>query len=92
MRSVFVGTKKSAAVLSGRAGWNALEALDKVKKLTGMLPICANCKKIRNDQGYWEQIEAYISEHSAVEFTHGLCPECATKLYPEIDYGKFEEK
>ena len=68
------------------------EALDKVKKLTGMLPICANCKKIRNDQGYWEQIEAYISEHSAVEFTHGLCPECATKLYPEIDYGKFEEK
>jgi two-component system CheB/CheR fusion protein len=68
------------------------EALSKVKKLAGMLPICASCKKIRNDEGYWQQIEAYISEHSQTEFTHGLCPECATKLYPGIDYGQFEEK
>jgi two-component system CheB/CheR fusion protein len=68
------------------------EALSKAKKLAGMLPICANCKKIRNDEGYWEQIEAYIRDHSEAEFTHGLCPECAAKLYPEIDYGKLKEE
>ncbi len=68
------------------------EALSKVKKLAGMLPICANCKKIRNDEGYWEQIEAYIRERSEAEFSHGLCPECATKLYPGIDYSQFKEK
>jgi len=59
-------------------------ALAKVKTLSGMLPICASCKKIRNDEGYWSQIEAYISEHSQVIFSHGLCPECARKLYPDI--------
>jgi two-component system CheB/CheR fusion protein len=69
-----------------------MEALSKVKKLAGMLPICANCKKIRNDEGYWEQIEAYIRDHSEAEFSHGLCPECATKLYPGIDYSQFKEK
>ncbi len=58
------------------------EALAQVKKLSGMLPICASCKKIRNDEGYWEQIEAYIRDHSEVEFSHGLCPECAKRLYP----------
>jgi len=59
-------------------------ALAKVKTLSGMLPICASGKKIRNDEGYWSQIEAYISEHSQVIFSHGLCPECAHKLYPDI--------
>lgn len=68
------------------------EALSKVKKLAGMLPICSSCKKIRNDEGYWEQIEAYVRGHSEAEFTHGLCPDCATKLYPGIDYSKFKEK
>jgi PAS domain S-box-containing protein len=57
-------------------------ALSKVKLLSGFLPICAHCKKIRNDKGYWQQIEAYIHEHSEAEFSHGLCPECAKKLYP----------
>lgn len=60
------------------------EALKKVKKLRGFLPICASCKKIRDDQGYWEQIEKYITEHSEAEFSHGICPECAQKLYPEF--------
>lgn len=69
-----------------------MEALSKVKKLAGMLPICASCKKIRNDKGYWEQIEAYISDRSEAEFSHGICPECATKLYPGIDYSQFKEK
>lgn len=58
------------------------EALAKVKLLSGLLPICASCKKIRDDNGYWNQIESYIRDHSEAEFSHGLCPECAEKLYP----------
>ena len=58
-------------------------ALVKVKTLSGLLPICASCKKIKDDQGYWKQIESYIREHSEAEFTHGVCPECAKKLYPQ---------
>ncbi len=59
-------------------------ALVEVKALSGMLPICASCKKIRDDQGYWNEIADYISEHSEAEFTHGICPNCAKKLYPNI--------
>jgi len=59
------------------------EALAQVKTLQGLLPICASCKKVRDDRGYWNQIETYIGDHSEAEFTHGLCPECAKKLYPE---------
>jgi len=57
--------------------------LAKVKTLSGMLPICASCKKVRDDKGYWNQIEAYVSEHSEAEFSHGLCPDCMEKLYPD---------
>ncbi len=60
------------------------KTLEEVETLSGFLPICASCKKIRDDQGYWNQIEAYISEHSEAEFSHGICPECAEKLYPDI--------
>ena len=59
------------------------EALDRVNLLDGLLPICSSCKKIRDDKGYWNQIETYIREHSTAEFSHGICPECAKKLYPE---------
>ncbi|MCD4706991.1 MAG: tetratricopeptide repeat protein [Candidatus Sabulitectum sp.] len=59
-------------------------ALNEVKHLSGLLPICASCKKIRDDSGYWKKIELYISERSDAQFTHGLCPECMRKLYPEI--------
>ena len=59
-------------------------ALTEIKTLRGILPICSSCKKIRNDKGYWEQIECYISEHSDAEFSHGLCQECAKKLYPDM--------
>lgn len=55
-----------------------------VKTLSGLLPICSSCKKIRDDKGYWKRIESYISEHSDTEFTHSICPECAAKLYPEF--------
>lgn len=60
------------------------EALSKVKQLSGLIPICANCKKIRDDKGYWNQIEAYISKHSEADFSHGICPDCTHKLYPEF--------
>jgi ligand-binding sensor domain-containing protein len=62
------------------------EALANVKTLSGLLPICANCKKIRNDKGYWDQIEGYIQKHSDAQFTHGICPECAEKLYGDVFY------
>ena len=60
-------------------------ALYEVKKLSGLLPICASCKNIRDDKGYWKKIEAYIHEHSGAEFSHSICPECAKKLYPDLD-------
>ncbi len=60
------------------------QALAKVKKLSGLLPICASCKKIRDDRGYWNQIESYIREHSEADFTHSLCPECVEKMYPHL--------
>ncbi len=63
---------------------NLQEALGKIKTLSGFLPICASCKKIRDDKGYWNQIEAYIRDHSDAEFSHGICPDCADKLYPEL--------
>jgi len=59
-------------------------SLNKVKLLSGFLPICASCKKIRDDQGYWKQIESYIRDHSEAEFSHGICPDCARKLYPDF--------
>lgn len=60
------------------------DALLKIKKLSGLLPICASCKNIRDDKGYWKQIEAYITENSEAEFSHSLCPECAKKIYPQL--------
>lgn len=62
------------------------KAMAEIKTLTGMLPICAACKKIRDDQGYWNQIESYISEHSDAAFSHSICPACARKLYPELEH------
>jgi PAS domain S-box-containing protein len=59
------------------------DALDRIRTLRGLIPICVSCKKIRNDGGYWERVEDYIREHSDVEFSHGICPDCARKLYPQ---------
>lgn len=61
-----------------------IKALDEVKTLKGLLPICANCKKIRNDDGYWEQVELYIRQRSDAEFSHDICPVCAKELYGDI--------
>ena len=56
-----------------------------IKELKGFLPICSNCKKIRDDQGYWNRIENYITARTKAEFSHGICPECAKELYPDFD-------
>ena len=60
------------------------EALSEIRHLRGILPICANCKKIRDDKGYWHQVESYIQEHSLAEFSHSICPDCLNQLYPEF--------
>ena len=60
------------------------EALSQIRTLRGILPICMNCKRIRNDQGYWSQVEVYIRAHTEADFTHGLCPACAENLYPDL--------
>ncbi len=59
------------------------EALSNVRTLSGLLPICASCKKIRDDKGYWNQVEQYMKKHTGVEFSHSICPDCAKKMYPE---------
>ncbi len=61
------------------------DALAKVKKLSGFLPICSSCKKIRDDKDYWNQIESYIHKYSEAEISHSICPECAKKLYPDLE-------
>ncbi len=64
------------------------DALNHVKLLSGLLPICASCKKIRDDGDHWRHLEDYIGEHSEAEFTHGICPDCAKRLYPELYEGR----
>jgi hypothetical protein len=61
------------------------DSFEKIKTLKGLLPICASCKNLRDDKGYWNQIETYIATHSEAEFSHGLCPVCAKKLYPDFN-------
>jgi K+-sensing histidine kinase KdpD len=82
--AVLIATIKRSLDHAKKVSVELQHSLDHIKRLSGMLPICASCKKIRNDKGYWEQIEHYIAERSETEFTHGLCPECAKRLYPEI--------
>jgi tetratricopeptide (TPR) repeat protein len=67
------------------------KALEEVRTLQGLLPICSNCKKVRDDQGLWNQIESYISKHSEAQFTHSICPDCARQLYPDFYPGLPEE-
>ncbi len=80
-----ISSRKQAELERERLVADLQSALARVRQLSGLLPICASCKRIRDDQGYWNQIEVYISEHSDADFSHGLCPECVAKLYPDID-------
>jgi len=68
-----------------RVGQRTIELLAKVKRLSGLLPICSYCKRIRDDENYWEQVEQYISEHTDVRFSHGICPACFEKVKLELD-------
>lgn len=61
------------------------KASAQIKTLRGIIPICASCKKIRDDKGYWNQVEVYVRDHTEADFSHGMCPECAIKLYPSLD-------
>ena len=67
------------------------KALDEIKTLSGLVPICSHCKKIRDDSGYWQKVEEYLSQHADVDFSHGICPECLQKYYPD-QYEKMKEK
>jgi DNA-binding response OmpR family regulator len=60
------------------------QAFEQIKTLKGFIPICASCKNVRDDKGFWHQVEAYISDRSEAEFSHGICPDCAQKLYPDF--------
>ena len=62
------------------------DAAAKINTLSGLIPMCAWCKKIRNDQGYWQGVEQYISEHSKADFTHSICADCQKKYFPEVDF------
>ena len=88
---LYYGTIKQANLAKEKLILDLQDALSEVKKLSGMLPICSSCKKIRDDEGYWQQIEEYIRNHSEADFTHGICNDCVKELYPEF-YQKFEEK
>lgn len=77
---------RSEAALRAQAE-KLTEALDRVHTLKGLLPICASCKKIRDDNGYWTQVEAYVAAHTAAEFTHSICPTCFDSLYPEMHHA-----
>lgn len=79
-----ISLRKEAELENHRLVKELREALANVKVLTGLLPICASCKKIRDDKGYWNRIEVYIRDHSEADFSHSICPACATKLYPDI--------
>jgi phosphoserine phosphatase RsbU/P len=65
--------------------------LEEVKSLRGILPICASCKKIRDDTGYWQQVEEYVRDHSEAQFSHGICPECMKELYPDFDVSDSDD-
>jgi len=82
--SMDITVLKTAAEERERLIARLREALADVKRLSGLLPICASCKKIRNDEGYWEQLEEYIRDRSEAEFSHSICPECVRKLYPGL--------
>jgi PAS domain S-box-containing protein len=62
-------------------------ALHNIKVLHGLIPMCSSCKKIRDDKGFWQRVEAYLENHSDAQFTHGLCPDCVSKLYPDYKVG-----
>lgn len=83
--TIEIALVKHAAAKEREKLIKALEkSLEEIKRLSGLLPICAQCKRIRDEQDNWHEIEKYISDHSEADFSHGLCPDCARTLYPEL--------
>lgn len=85
-----ISERKLVAMEQERTISELQKAIAQVKQLRGLLPICASCKKIRNDEGYWEQLETYLGHHSGTEFSHAICPDCASRLYPDHYRGGTE--
>lgn len=81
---VSIAARKKAEEEKEKIIGELTEAIARIRVLNGLLPICSNCKKIRDDSGYWNQLEGYIQQHTDAEFSHGICPECMRKLYPEF--------
>jgi PAS domain S-box-containing protein len=82
-----ITARKQAEAVRDQLFQDLQDALANVKALSGLLPICASCKKIRDDKGYWSQVESYIQTHSEATFTHGICPDCIKKFYPDLVKG-----
>ena len=81
---LWVGILTAGGLLAGAAVlFRALQLVYRIRSLSGMLPICATCKSIRDDQGYWSQLEVFVENHSEARFTHGLCEPCLDKLKAE---------
>jgi PAS domain S-box-containing protein len=88
-----ITTRKVAEIELKKEHDKLLHAMKEIKTLSGLLPICSSCKKIRDDKGYWNQIESYISQNSAAKFSHGMCPECSDEFYSDQGwYIKMKEK
>ncbi len=75
-------TEEQAVLLAEKQ--NLEQALGQIKTLSGLIPICSSCKKIRDDKGYWQQVEVYVRDHSSADFSHSICPDCVAKLYPDF--------
>jgi len=82
---MYTNLNKQVRVTALRDLTDQKKAEEEIKILKGIVPICAHCKKIRDDKGYWTQLESYIRKHSEAEFSHGICQECAEKHYPGLD-------
>lgn len=85
-----IDKRKNAEIEKAEIMERLQQALREIKTLQGMLPICSVCKRIRDDAGYWQLIESYIQEHTLAEFSHGICPNCAKKVYPDLDVKKYD--
>ena len=83
--------RKTASMERERLITELQNAVADIKVLSGLVPICSSCKKIRDDKGYWTQLEGYIQAHSLAKFSHGVCPECSEKLYGEL-YAKMKKQ
>lgn len=89
--AINITEKKSAQIEKDKVSAELKKALSEIKTLQGIIPICSNCRKIRDDEGFWHLVEKYLQEHTDAEFSHGICPECMDKIYGDEDWYKKED-